>query len=355
MRRLGISAHLALAIIAVAAVALLIVGIGVQRIGESEFERLMLLHGASVSAARDMFASSVSIVLLAALAAALCSTLFLATLLARWMSGPALRMSDAAARLAAGDYRVRLRPGGPHELASLVESFNRLASELERQDQVKQEFIENAAHELRTPLTNLHGYLEGLRDAVIAPSSEVFISLDEEVERLVRLTDSLDVLGRGGKPTEQAQETDLVPALGAAVRAAGPLFARRGIAVSTRTPPTAEVFVPPDHLAQILANLLQNASRYTNDGGEVEIVVEPNGGSVHVDVANTGGGIPGADLPRVFERFYRVDKSRNRSTGGAGVGLAIVKQLVVGAGGEVGAQSDNGRTRFWFSLRSPVD
>jgi signal transduction histidine kinase len=310
----------------------------------------MLLHGADVSSARDMFTNSVSIVLLAALAAALASTLFLATVLANWMSGPILRMSDAAARLAAGDYRIRLRAGGPHELASLIESFNRLAAELERQDQVRQEFIENAAHELRTPLTNLHGYLEGLRDSVIEPGQEVFSSLDEEVERLVRLTDSLEVLARGARRADQPQETDLVTALGAAVRAAGPVFARKGIAVSTRTPATAEVFVAPDHLAQILGNLLQNASRYTNDRGEVEIQVEPNRGSVHVEVANTGDGIPAGDLPRVFERFYRVDKSRNRDTGGAGVGLAIVKQLVVAAGGEVGADSEAGRTRFWFCL-----
>lgn len=347
------AAHLAIATIAVACVALVIVGVGVQRIGESEFERLMVQHGASVSSARDMFASSVSLVLVAAVAAAMCTTLFLAVLLARWMSRPVLQMADAASRLAAGDYRVRLRSSGPSELASLVDSFNRLASELERQDQVRQQFIENAAHELRTPLTNLHGYMEGLRDAVIAPSRHLFSSLDEEVERLVRLTDSLDVLARGADQIDQRRhEADLIPAVGAAVRAAEPLFARRGIAVSTRLPATADVMVDPDHLAQILSNLLQNASRYTDECGAVEIRVVPNGGTVQVEVTNSGPGIPTSDVRRVFERFYRVDKSRNRASGGAGVGLAIVKQLVVAAGGEVGADSGAGRTRFWFRLPS---
>jgi signal transduction histidine kinase len=352
VRRLSISAHLAIATIVVAGVALIIVGVGVQRVGENEFERLMVLHGASVSSARDMFANSVSVVLLAALAAALGTTLFLATGLARWMSGPVLRVSDAAARLVAGDYRIRLKPGGPRELASLVESFNQLASELERQDQVRQAFIENAAHELRTPLTNLHGYLEGLRDSVIAPNREVFSSLDEEVERLVRLTDSLEVMARGTARADQPCATDLLSALDVAVRAASPQFAQRGIIVSRKTPPKAEVHVDPDNLAQILANLLQNATRYTNDGGEVDIQVEPNRGSILVEIANTGAGIPAPDLPRIFERFYRVDKSRNRTSGGAGVGLAIVKQLVVAAGGDVGADSDSGWTRFWFCLPS---
>lgn len=350
MRRLGIAAHLALATIGVAGIALVIVGVGVQRIGESEFEHLMVLHGSSVSSARDMFASSVTIVLLAAVAAAVCTTFFLATALARWTSRPVLRVADAAARLAAGDHQVRLRATGPREVAWLAESFNQLAAELGRQDSVRQQFIENAAHELRTPLTNLQGYLEGLRDGVIAPGREVFASLHEEVERLVRLSESLEVLARGEGPPAQPQKTDVVSAVRTAIESARPVFDRRHIVVSTRAPARAAVIVDPDHLAQILANLLQNASRYTDDGGDVDVRIEPRGGAVEVEISNSGSGIPAEDLPRIFERFYRVDKSRSRAAGGAGVGLAIAKQLVMSAGGDLGADSRAGRTRFWLRL-----
>ncbi|TMF95735.1 MAG: HAMP domain-containing protein, partial [Chloroflexi bacterium] len=179
MKRFGIGAHIAAASIGVAALALAIVAIGVQRVGGAEFEQLMVQHGASVAAARDMFQSSVTLVLLAAVGAAICTTLFLAAWLARWMSRPLMRVSEAAARLAAGQYDMRLRGSGPREVQSLARSFNQLASELEQQERVRQEFIENAAHELRTPLTNLQGYLEALRDGVIAPGSDVFTSLHE--------------------------------------------------------------------------------------------------------------------------------------------------------------------------------
>jgi len=106
----------------------------------------------------------------------------------------------------------------------------------------------------------------------------------------------------------------------------------------------------PDQLAQVLSNLLQNASRYTPEGGRVTVAVEARPGDALVSVTNSGDGIPGADLPYVFERFYRVEKSRDRARGGAGIGLAIVKELVESAGGRVGVESEFGHTRFWFTL-----
>jgi len=123
-----------------------------------------------------------------------------------------------------------------------------------------------------------------------------------------------------------------------------------GVTLSVDAPATLPVRAEADHLAQILGNLLQNASRYTPEGGEVRVQAERRPGFALVSVANGGPGIPAADLPHVFERFYRVDKSRDRATGGAGIGLAIVRQLVEAAGGSGGAESNGGLTRFWFSL-----
>ena len=129
-----------------------------------------------------------------------------------------------------------------------------------------------------------------------------------------------------------------------------PALARRSISLTVDAPAGFVVRARPDELTQVLANLLQNAMRYTPDGGRVEVSVEGVDDGVRVRVANTGPGIPPADLPRVWERFYRVEKSRDRERGGAGIGLAIVRQLVEDAGGRVGVSSEGGWTTFWLTL-----
>jgi len=354
MKRFGMGAHIAAASIGVSAIALAIVAIGVQRVGGAEFEQLMVQHGTSVAAARDMFQGSVTLVLLAAVAAAVCTTLFLAASLARWMSRPVMRVSDAAARLAAGEYDLRLRETGPREVQSLARSFNQLASELQEQERIRREFIENAAHELRTPLTNLQGYLEALRDGVIAPGGDVFRSLHEEAERLVRLSASLEALAREKGREPSPCDTDVVLATNAALDAVRPLLERRSIRTSTHMPDSAIAYVDPDHLAQILSNLLQNAAQYTDPEGEVQVGIDVQARRVNVEVLNSGPGIPRRDVERVFERFYRVDKSRDRATGGAGIGLAIVRRHVMAAGGDVSVESRPGRTRFSFWLPGPT-
>ncbi len=353
MKRFGIGLHIAAASIGVSAIALAIVAVGVERVGGAEFEQLMIKHGASVAAARDMFQGSVTVVLLAAVAAAVSTTVFLAASLARWMSRPVMRVADAAAQLAAGQYDLRLPESGPREVRSLARSFNQLAAELEQQERVRQEFIENAAHELRTPLTNLQGYLEALRDGVIAPGGDIFKSLHEEAERLVRLSGSLEALARGEGREPAPRDTDVVQATNLAIDAVRPLLERRSIRTSTQMPDSAIAYIDPDHLAQILSNLLQNAAQYTDPEGEVHVGIDVQARRVNVGVVNSGRGIPADELKRVFERFYRVDKSRDRATGGAGIGLAIVRLHVIAAGGEVNAESRPGRTRLSFWLPRP--
>ncbi|MGH2511660.1 MAG: sensor histidine kinase, partial [Candidatus Limnocylindrales bacterium] len=196
------------------------------------------------------------------------------------------------------------------------------------------------------------GYLEGLRDGVIVADRATFESLWDEVQRLVRLAASLDTLaegdarGRAGTPVE----VDLVVAIRTAAELATPGLERAGLTVAVELPATLAARADPDGLAQVLANLLQNATRYTPPGGHVAIRAERRPGDVLVSVTNSGEGIPAGDLAHVFERFYRVDKSRDRSHGGTGIGLAIVQQLVEAVGGRVGAESGNGTTRFWFVL-----
>lgn len=348
----GIAARLALATIGVVAVALVVVSIGVLVLAAAAFERLMVEHGETVRSARAMFEETVTVFFVGAAALAALGSITLAVLIARHLSAPLARIGAAARLLAAGDLRVRVGREGPEEILSLADSFNQMAERLEEQERLRSEFIANAAHELRTPLTNLQGYLEALRDGVIAAAPETFASLHEEVDRLVRLSRSLDALAEGelGGVTPDLLAVDLRAAIDTAVELVLPALERRRIRLELALPDRLSARANPDHLAQVLANLLQNAVRYTAEGGRVSVSAERRPGDVLVSVTNTGEGIPQADLPHVFERFYRVEKSRDRARGGAGIGLAIVKQLVELGGGRVGAESAVGTTRFWFSL-----
>ncbi|TMF83669.1 MAG: HAMP domain-containing histidine kinase [Chloroflexi bacterium] len=348
----GIAARISLLAILVTAVALGIMAIGVLGVAQSTFKQLMVQAGQSAATAKDMFDHTVVTVFTVAVLVAAIVSVVLASLLALRLARPLDEIARAARRVAHGEYDTRVQRQGPEEVASLADSFNQMAESLQEQEQMRREFIVNAAHELSTPLTNLQGYLEALRDGVIAPSAEQFQSLHEEVDRLVRLSQSLNTMAQDtAASTGRTLETiDLVPAVRTAVELARPSFDGKRIQLRVHLPDRLPARAQPDQLAQVLANLFQNASRYTPDGGLVTVAAEDRRSDVLVSVSNTGDGIPQQDLPHIFERFYRVEKSRDRARGGAGIGLAIVKQLVEATGGRVGAESQAGVTRFWFSL-----
>jgi len=348
----GVGFRIAAAAIGTTAVGVGIVALGILIVGADTFARLMAEHGSSADEAHAMFDESITVVLVVAVLAATVAAVAVATLLGSRLARPLGEIGRAARRIAAGDYRARVPRDGPDEIASLADSFNQMAASLEEGERVRRDFIANAAHELRTPLTNLKGYLEGLREGVIAADEATFVSLSEEVERLVRLAASLDTLAAGDAGTAPARlvEIDLSEAIRTAVDLAGRSLERAGVALELELPERLPVRADADGLAQVLGNLLQNASRYTPAGGRVTVRAERRPQDVLVSVVNTGSAIPPADVPHVFERFYRVDKSRDRSHGGAGIGLAIVKQLVESVGGSVGVESGGERTLVWFSL-----
>ena len=348
----GLAARIALAAIASAAVGLVILAIGVAVVGADVFTELMMEAGDSAEHAREMYDDSVTTVVITASVVAVLASIGIAIVLARMLAHPLDRIGEAARRIADGDYAARVPREGPEELASLADSFNQMAASLERQEEMRRDFIANAAHELRTPLTNLQGYLEALRDGVITPDRATYDSLWDEAERLVRLSHSLDALAEGDAATTPPRlvDLDLAAAVRAAVELAQPTLDRAGLTVVVDVPAHLPARANPDHLAQVLGNLLSNAGRYTPAGGTVTVRAERRPSDLLVSIANTGDGIPPADLDRVFERFYRVEKSRDRARGGAGIGLAIVKQLVEQGGGAVGAESAGGLTRFWFSV-----
>ena len=352
LRQRGIATRIALAALLAAAVGLVILALGVLVVGGQVFTDLMTQAGDSAAHARAMYDASVTTVVIAAAAVAVIASVGLAAFLGRMLAKPLRDVGAAARRIADGDYAARAPREGPEEIASLADSFNQMAMSLEEQERMRRDFIANAAHELRTPLTNLQGYLEALRDGVITGDRSTFESLHEEVDRLVRLSRSLDALAEGDAAVSSpALETvDLAAAIRSAVDLAQPALDRADLRLEVAVPASLPGRANPDHLAQVLANLLSNAVRYTPPGGTVTIRGERHPADLLVSIANTSDPIPDADLARVFERFYRVEKSRDRARGGAGIGLAIVKQLVEAGGGTVGADSADGQTRFWFRL-----
>ncbi|CAN5158380.1 hypothetical protein BH18CHL2_BH18CHL2_12790 [soil metagenome] len=344
--------RLALAILAVAALSCGLIAAGSFFFGQRAFEELMVQHGESVANARSMFEQTVTIWFVAAATTSAIASTVAAALLAWSLAAPLDRLGEAARDIARGELGQRVAREGPEEVVSLADSFNQMADQLQEHERLRRDFVVNAAHELRTPLTNLRGYLEALRDGVIAPGRETFESLQEEVERLVRLSRSLDLLAEGdlAQHAPELSELDVAAAIASAIELAQPTLERRRIAWDVQIPQGLRARANADHLAQVLANLLQNAMRYTPEGGRVVIAAQTQPNDVLVSLTNSGDGIPATDLPHVFERFYRVEKSRDRARGGAGIGLAIVKQLVELGGGKFGAESAAGMTRFWFSL-----
>ena len=268
------------------------------------------------------------------------------------LSRPLRDVGAAARRIARGDYDARIPRAGPEEIVSLADSFNQMAAALEEQERVRREFIANAAHELRTPLTNLKGYLEALRDGVIPPDRATFESLWDEAERLVRLSRSLDTLAEGdaGHPVQagrrrfRAGRSD-----GRSTwppRRPGRPASRSSWRFRRHFPPKATPTASPR--SSPTSSRTRSATR--RPAARSRFGRRPGPAMRWSRSSTPGPGIPAADLPHVFERFYRVEKSRDAARGGAGIGLAIVRQLVEAAGGRVGAESSGGLTRFWFSL-----
>ncbi|HEY8237893.1 MAG TPA: HAMP domain-containing sensor histidine kinase [Candidatus Limnocylindrales bacterium] len=352
MRPDGIATRIVLAALVVVSIALAIMAIGVMRVGSETFMELMHALGAPTDEAASMFQHSVTEILAVAAVVAAIAALGVGMWLARRIARPIERLAEAAQRTAEGDLRATAPVEGPAEVRALANAFNVMVDRLAEQDAVRREFVVNASHELRTPLTNLQGYLEALRDGVLPPDPQTFDSLREEVDRLTRLASSLDLLAGADDERPMPVDVDLGALVRASLELTAPSFARRSIAVDSSIAPGIVVHARGDELAQVVSNLLQNALRYTPSGGEVRVTLATDAGHAQVRVSNSGSEIPAEDLPRVWERFFRVERSRDRASGGAGIGLAIVKRLIEEAGGRVGASSEAGVTTFWFSLPS---
>jgi signal transduction histidine kinase len=284
------------------------------------------------------------------------ATLFgvlMAIAIARWISVPVERLTAAARRMESGDLAVRVEPAGGAELAELARGFNAMAAALDRNEEQRKRMVSDVAHELRAPLTNIRCELESMQDGLTAPTAERIASLHEETMHLAHLVDDLQdlALAEAGRLEIDAQPV-AVTALAKRAAAGMEMRAReRGVMIHVDGDDDVIVLADARRAVQILTNLLANAVAHMENAGEVRISWRRSESEAIIRVIDTGVGIASDELPRIFERFYRVDVSRSRSTGGAGLGLSIVRQLVAAQGGRVWAESAVGvGSTFSFTL-----
>lgn len=255
---------------------------------------------------------------------------------------PIQRLLAASGRIAAGHYSERVPTSGSDELAALAEQFNTMADTLEAAERRRVALVGDVAHELRTPLAAIAGYAEGALDGVVAPSDETWALILDEVGRLRRLVTDLQELSRAEARQLALHLAATTPdaLVARAVARLAPQYAEKGVSLDVRLPPgLAAVLADPDRITQVLINLLGNALQHTQAGGSVQILAEAAPGAVRFLVRDSGAGIAAEHLPHLFERFYRVDKARARTTGGTGIGLTISKALIEAHDGQIWAES----------------
>ena len=341
--------------LAVIAFVMVVVWFSINTLAAGYFVTLMEKYNISPEPAHTMFVSAVHRYLIWASLGAVVLSVVLSFVMMRKVLTPLTRMTTISQEVAAGNFDVRVPVITQDEVGQLARAFNMMAESLEKIQTLRRNLIIDVAHELRTPLTNIRGYLEALIDGVIPPTADTFTMLQEETLRLVSLTEDVLHLARAdaARSDLNREPSNLQEAISLALAPFFRAFGQKNIRVDVQAP-EAPVMVSADRrqLARVLRNLTDNGAHYTPDGGALDIRIEPKGKDARVTYSNDCSELAPEDLPYIFERFYRGEKSRSRQLGGAGIGLAIVKELVGAHGGRVGADLTAGRLHVWFELPS---
>ena len=291
----------------------------------------------------------------AALAAMVVAVL-LSLLFSRNVIVPVQAMSTATQRIADGHYDERVPVNGADELAQLAMHFNQMAEKLNQVESMRRQLIGDVSHELRTPLTAIKGSMEGLMDGILPPNDETFLQIHAEADRLNRLVDDLQELSR---VEARAYKLDLRPVdvsslVHTVTKRLGPRFESKHISLGMELPPDLpRILADEDRVIQILTNLTGNALQYTPERGKITISAKRLNDEVQISILDTGIGISPEHLSQIFDRFYRVDKSRSRQAGGgSGIGLTIARALVEAHGGRIWVESagDGNGSTFAFTL-----
>ena len=317
-------------------------------------EQMQSAKGPDPALAVDLhqnFHAAVNEILAVAALAAFLIAIAVSFFTSRRIVGPIQAMTQASQRIAAGDYEERVEVSSQDELGALAQSFNQMAQTLEQTDARRQQLIGDVAHELRTPLASIKSAMAGLIDGVLPAEPATFLSIQREVSRLQRLVHDLEELSRAeaGQLSLSPHVVTLAELIRGATNYLDIQFEDKGVALHIQLSPPlklrgdgggrCQLSVDPGRITQVLLNLLGNALQYTSEGGQVTVRAWCDAQNLFIAVQDTGIGIKEEHLVHIFERFYRVDKSRSRISGGSGIGLTISKHIVEAHGGRIWAES----------------
>ncbi|HSM24397.1 MAG TPA: ATP-binding protein [Anaerolineaceae bacterium] len=333
---------------------------------ERHLSQMSDMMGNSQSMEMDLFTNytvavseAVSLAAIAALVAAILASFFIS----RQVVTPIQRMMKLSHRIAEGEYEERLKiPGSLQsdqvdELDQLALSFNQMADKLEKTEIMRRQLIGDVTHELRTPLTAVKAYLEGLIDGVLTADPETYQQIHTEINRLQGLVNDLQELSQVESGAFQLEFTAISPStiIETIQRNFEHQFEEKNLQLEIEIEPhLPKIHIDKDRIIQVLTNLVGNAMQYTPSGGKVLIKVFRENSNLLFSVSDTGIGISAEQLPNIFNRFYRTDKSRTRASGGSGIGLTIAKALVKAHHGRIWAESDGEGKGSTFSFLIPI-
>lgn len=270
---------------------------------------------------------------------------------------PIQEMAAAARQIAHGNLDVRVPTGNENEeLEELAVAFNNMTLALKNSETIRNEFVANISHELKTPMTTIAGYLDGMLDGTIPPEKYRYYMelVSTEARRLSRLVRSMLDISRlrdQGIPADQKTNFDICEAAGQALLCFEQRINQKKLNVEIDMPDEGlMIHAAQDSVTQVLYNLIDNAVKFVNEGGTLSVRIRRNGNSAMISVGNTGKTIPPEELPLVFDRFHKIDKSRSNDRDGWGLGLYIVKTIVLAHGEDVYVTSQDGKTEFTFSM-----
>lgn len=327
---------------------------------EGEIVGTLLAGGATrdlISPAGERFLGQVNRALLLGGASAILVAVLLATLLAGQLTGALRKLTEATRSLAAGGLGRQVTVRSGDEVGQLAQAFNQMSAELAAAENQRRQMSADIAHELRTPLSLILGQAEAMLDKVVPADEENMQVLHQEAQRLNRIVEDLRTLsmadaGELSMEPRQVSVNDLADRL---VKARQAIAKSQGVAIEARLAEKDVLMVAdPDRLAQALGNLLDNALRHSPSGGKIQLAVSAEGDQLQFEVSDEGPGIDRADLPHIFDRFYRADKSRSRQRGGSGLGLAIARSIARAHGGDLTAGNrPTGGAHFslWLPIR----
>lgn len=301
------------------------------------------------------FQDAVNNALILAGVAAILTAMGVSWFVSRRIIHPIRSLVVLSQHIASGHYEQRLHLNTHDELGELVDSFNRMTQSLASTEAIRIQLLGDVTHELKTPLASIKGYMEALQDGMLPVTPETFQIIHQEADRLERLVRDLQQLSQteAGQVSLNIQPHKPNEIVQAVVERIRPQFNEKGIMLyGDVSPHLPQVRADQDRTAQVLTNLIGNALQYTDSGGEVRITARYDRGFVRFSVTDTGCGIAATDLDLIFQRFYRVDKSRSRASGGSGIGLTLAKHLIEAQHGEISATSSGvGKgSQFTFTL-----